>query len=57
MQRRRSGSVESVYEVPPRAPAMEPVERMEAERKKPRLEDRPGRGYLPNIRTPAPVWD
>jgi hypothetical protein len=63
-KRRRSGSVESIYDVPPRAPAMEPVERMEPERKKPRLEDEPtgpappqangapgGRNYLPDIRT------
>ena len=62
-KRRRSGSVESVYEVPSRAPAMEPVERMEPERKKPRLEDdstgpappqangAPGGRNLPNIRT------
>ena len=62
-KRRRSGSVDSVYEVPPRVPAIEPVERMEPERKKPRLEEEPtgppsqangapgGRSYLPNIRT------
>ena len=63
-KRRRSGSIDSVYEVPPRAPAMEPVERMEPERKKPRLEDESsgpappqangasgGRNYPPNIRT------
>jgi glucose repression mediator protein len=62
-KRRRSGSNGSVYEVPPRA-AMEPAERMEPERKKPRLDDEsigpvPGqangasgaRTFLPNIRT------
>ena len=62
-KRRRSGSVESLYEMPPR-PAMEPVERMEPERKKQRLEGEStgstppqangtsgGRNYPPNIRT------